>query len=189
MKHKSESFEKFKEIRNEVEKQAGKCIKVLHSDRGGEYLLDQFMEYIKENGIISRLTPLATPQHNGVAERRNRTLLDMVRSIMSMSELSISFWAYTLETTVYLLNRVPTKSIPNTPYELWIGKKPSLNHLKLWVCPTHVRKSNMVKLGLRSDRCLFVGYLKMSTGFYFYNPSEQKVFVSRMLFFLRKIIA
>ena len=91
MKHKSESFEKFKEIRNEVEKQAGKCIKVLHSDRGGEYLLDQFMEYIKENGIISQLTPLATPQHNGVAERRNRTLLDMVHSLMSMLELPISF--------------------------------------------------------------------------------------------------
>ena len=186
MKHKSESFEKFKEIRNEVEKQAGKCIKVLRSDKGGEYLLDQFMEYIKENGIISRLTPLATPQHNGVAEKRNRTLLDMVRSLMSMSKLPISFWGYALETAIYLLNRAPTKSIPNTPYELWTGKKPSLNHLTIWGCPTHVRKSNVDKLGLRSDRCLFIGYPKISTGFYFYNPSEQKVFVSRNAIFLEE---
>ena len=98
MKHKFESFEKFKEFRNEVEKQAKKCIKVLCSDRGREYLLDQYKESIKENGIISQLSPLATPQHNGVAERRNRTLLDMVRSLMSMSELPISFWGYALET-------------------------------------------------------------------------------------------
>ena len=87
MKHKSESFEKFKEFRNEAEKQAGKCIKVLRSDKGGEYLLDQFKEYPKVNGIISQLTAPATPQHNGVAERRNKTLLDMVCSMMSMSEI------------------------------------------------------------------------------------------------------
>ena len=118
MKHKFESFEKFKEFRNEVEKHVGKCIKVLRSKRGGEYL--------KENGIISQPTLPATPQHNGVAERRNRTLLDMVCSMMSMSEFPISFWGYALETAVYILNRVPTKSVPNTPYELWIGKKPSL---------------------------------------------------------------
>ena len=136
--------------------------------------MDQFKEYLKENGIISQLTPLATPQHNGVAKRRTRTLLDMVCSMMSMSELPISFWGYAFETAVYLLNRVPTKSVPNTPYELWTSKKPSLNHLKIWGCLAHVRKSNMDKVGLRSDRCLFVGYPKMSTGFYFYNPSEQK---------------
>ena len=148
--------------------------------------MDQFKEYLKENGIISQLTPPAPPQHNGVAERRNRTLLDMVCSMMSMSKLPISFWAYALETAVYLLNRVPTKSIPNTPYELWTSKKPSLNHLKIWGCLAHVRKSNMDKLGLRSDRCLFIGYPKMSTSFHFYNPTKQKVFVSRNAIFLEE---
>ena len=122
--------------------------------------MDQFKEYLKENGIISQLTSPATHQHNGVVERRNRTLLDMVHSMMSMSELPISFWGYALETVVYLLNRVPTKLVPSTPYELWTGKKPNLNHLKIWGCPAHVRKSNIDKLGLRSDRCLFIGYPK-----------------------------
>jgi hypothetical protein len=110
----------------------------------------------------------------------------MVRSMMSMSELPVSFWGYALETAIYLLNRVPTKSAPNTPYELWTGKKSSLNHIKIWGCSSHVRKSNVDKLGPRSDRCLFVGYPKMSTGFYFYNPSEQKVFVSRNAIFLEE---
>ena len=100
MKHKSESFEKFKEFHNEVEKQIGKSIKKIRSDRGGEYLLDDFKVYLKDHGIISQLTPPGTPQHNGVAERRNRTLLDMVRSMMSISELLISFWRHALETCV-----------------------------------------------------------------------------------------
>ncbi|KAI3720980.1 hypothetical protein L2E82_31980 [Cichorium intybus] len=76
IKHKSDTFEKFKEFKNEVENQLGKKIKMLRSDRGGEYLSIEFLDYLKECGIVSQLTPPRTPQLNGVAERRNRTLLD-----------------------------------------------------------------------------------------------------------------
>ena len=71
MKHKSESFEMFKRFRSEVEKQTGNSIKVLRSDRGGEYLSENFIDYLIENGILSQWTPPGTPQHNGVSERRN----------------------------------------------------------------------------------------------------------------------
>ena len=91
MKYKSETFEKFKEFRAEVEKQLGKSIKTLRSDRGGEYLSQEFQSYLRDNGILSQWTPPYTPQHNGVSKRRNRTLLDMVRSMMSDSELPKSF--------------------------------------------------------------------------------------------------
>ncbi|KAK8547548.1 hypothetical protein V6N12_031685 [Hibiscus sabdariffa] len=77
MCHKSEALEKFKEFRNEVQNQHGKSIKALRSDRGGEYLSHEFDELLKECRIVSQLTPLGTPQWNGVSERRNRTLLDM----------------------------------------------------------------------------------------------------------------
>ena len=87
MRHKSEAFEKFKEFRNEVEKQTGKLIKVLRSDRGGEYLSGKFLGYLKENGIVSQWTPPCIPQLNGVSKRRNRTLLDMVRFMMSFTDL------------------------------------------------------------------------------------------------------
>ena len=97
MKHKSEAFERFKEFRNEVEKQTGKSIKTLRSDRGGEYLSGDFLAYLRENGILSQVTPPYTPQHNGVSERRNRTLLDMVRSMVSDSGLPISLWGYALQ--------------------------------------------------------------------------------------------
>jgi hypothetical protein len=186
MKYKSESFEKFKEYQIEVENQLERSIKILRSDRGGEYLSDDFQTHLREKGIISQLTPPGTPQLNGVAERRNRTLLDMVRSMMSISELPISFWGYALETSVYILNRIPTKSVPKTPYEMWTSKKPSLNHFKIWGCPTHVKKFNVDKLESKTEKCLFVGYPKMSSGFYFYNPSEKKVFVSRNATFLEE---
>ena len=71
MKHKSEAFEKFREFRSEVEKQLGKSIKILRSDRGGEYLSQEFQDYLRDNGILSQWTPPYTPQHNGVSEMRN----------------------------------------------------------------------------------------------------------------------
>ena len=91
MKHKSESFKMFKRYHNEVEKQTGKDIKIFRSDRGGEYLSSEFLTYLEENVILSQCTPPRTPQLNGVSERRNRTLLDMVRSMMSFTDLPISF--------------------------------------------------------------------------------------------------
>ena len=71
MKYKSKAFKKFKEFRKEVEKQLGKSIKTFRSDRGGEYLSQEYQGYLRDNGILSQWTPPYTPQHNGVSERRN----------------------------------------------------------------------------------------------------------------------
>ncbi|KAJ9541861.1 hypothetical protein OSB04_028367 [Centaurea solstitialis] len=156
MRHKSESFERFREFQNEVQNQLGRKIKFLRSDRGGEYLSDEFDNHLMECGIVSQLTPLYTPQMNGVLERRNRTLLDMVQSMMCHSTLPISFWGHALETAAHILNRAPTKSVEKTPYELW-----------------------KEKLKPKSDKCFFVGYPRTTVGYYFYNPDENKVFVAR----------
>ena len=121
MKWKSEAFEKFKEFRAEVENQLGKRIKAIWSNRGGEYLLGVFKDYLTENGIVSQLIAPGTLQQNIVAERRNRTLLYMVRSMLSYSTLPISFWGHALNTAMYLLNIVPLKFVPKTPVELWNG--------------------------------------------------------------------
>ncbi|KAJ9565731.1 hypothetical protein OSB04_001697 [Centaurea solstitialis] len=156
MRHKSESFERFREFQNEVQNQLGRKIKFLRSDRGGEYLSDEFDNHLMECGIVSQLTPPYTPQMNGVSERRNRTLLDMVRTMMCHSTLPMSFWGHALETTAYILNRAPTKSVEKTPYEIW-----------------------KEKLKPKSDKCFFVGYPRTTVGYYFYNPEENKVFVAR----------
>ena len=140
MKHKSETFEKFKEFQSEVENHRNKKIKFLRSDRGGEYLSYEFGLHLKQCGIVSQLTPPGTPQCNGVSERRNRTLLDMVRSMMSLTDLSLSFWGYALETATFTLNRAPSKSVETTPYELRFSKKPKLSFLKVWGCDAYVKK-------------------------------------------------
>src|SRR5215216_3676276 len=92
MKHKFETFEKFKEFQSELENHCNKKIKFQRFDRGGEYLSYEFGLHLKNYGIVSQLTPPGTPQRNGVSERRNRTLLDMVRSMMSLTDLPLSFW-------------------------------------------------------------------------------------------------
>ena len=131
MNHKSETFEKFKEFQSEVENHRNKKIKFLRCVRGGEYLSYEFGLHLKQCGIVSQLMPPGTPQRNGVSKRRNHTLLYMVRSMMSLTDLPLSFWGYALETTAFTLNRAPSKSVDMTPYELWFGKKPKLSFLKI----------------------------------------------------------
>ncbi|KAJ9546753.1 hypothetical protein OSB04_019296 [Centaurea solstitialis] len=179
MRHKSESFERFREFQNEVQNQLGRKIKFLRSDRGGEYLSDEFDNHLMECGIVSQLTPPYTPQMNGVSERRNRTLLDMVRTMMCHSTLPMSFWGHALETAAHILNRAPTKSVEKTPYELWKGKKPNISFLRIWGCEVYVKRPTSGKLKPKSDKCFFVGYPRTTVGYYFYNPEENKVFVAR----------
>ncbi|KAA0067449.1 gag/pol protein [Cucumis melo var. makuwa] len=118
MEHKSEALEKFKEYKAEVENLLSKKIKILRSDRGREYMDLRFQDYMIEHGIKSQLSVPGTPQQNGVSERRNRTLLDMVHSMMSYAQLPSSFWGYVVETAVHILNNVPSKSVSETPFEL-----------------------------------------------------------------------
>ena len=99
---------------------------------------NEFVSFLKEHGILSQFSASRTPQQNGVAERRNRTLLDMVRSMMSLSTLPLSFWGYALETPAYILNMVPSKSVPKTPMEMWTSRKLILSHIRIWGCPAYV---------------------------------------------------
>jgi transposase InsO family protein len=125
--NKNEAIDAFKIFKAEVEKQCCKQIKIMRSDKGGEYYgrytedgqaPGPFAKFLQEHGIVAQYTMPGSPDQNGVVERRNRTLLDMVRSMLSSSNLSKSLWAEALKTTMYILNRVPTKAIPKTPFEL-----------------------------------------------------------------------
>ncbi|GJU56661.1 retrotransposon protein, putative, ty1-copia subclass [Tanacetum coccineum] len=187
LKHKHEVFETFKVFQKEVEKSIGKILKSLRSDRRGEYMSQEFLDHLKEHGIIAHRTPPYTPQHNGVSERRNRTLLDMVRSMMSQTTLPKSFWDYALETAARILNMVPTKKVEKTPYEVWHGQAPKLSYLKVWGCEALVKRDTLTKpdkLEPRSIKCIFVGYPKETMGYSFYYPPENKVLVARNAEFL-----
>ncbi|KAK0574738.1 hypothetical protein LWI29_028303 [Acer saccharum] len=159
MRHKSDAFDMFKAFKAEVENQLEKHIKILRSDRGGEYLSGEFQQYLVDNGIVSQFSAPGTPQQNG---------------------------GYALQTAIYILNDVPSKSVPKTPHELWTGRKPSLQHLRIFGCPAHVLKGKTEKMESRSETCIFVGYPKETKGYYFYSPSDLKVFVSTNAKFLEK---
>ncbi|KAJ1417936.1 Retrovirus-related Pol polyprotein from transposon TNT 1-94 [Sesbania bispinosa] len=105
---------------------------------------------------------------------------------MGFTDLPTSLWGYALEAANYLLNKVPTKSVSTTPYEIWKGRKPSLKHIKVWGCPAYVKRLQTDKLEARSDKCRFIGYPKETMGYYFYHPSDHKVFVARGGTFLER---
>nr|GEU50014.1 hypothetical protein [Tanacetum cinerariifolium] len=96
-------------FQNEVENQLGKTIKSIRSNRGGQYPSHEFVNHMRSYGIVSQLTPPYTPQYNEVSNRRNQTLLDMIRSMMNLTTLLKSFWGYAFETAARILNMVLTK--------------------------------------------------------------------------------
>ena len=185
---KSRSLDVFKNFKVEVENQLSKKIKVVRSYHGDEYYSrydgsgeqrpEPFAKYLMECGIVSQYTMSRTPSQNDIAEKRNHTLKDMVRSMISHSTLPESLWGEAIKTAVYILNRVPSKAVAKTPYELWTSKKPSIRHLHVWGCPAEARpyKPNEKKLDSRTVSCYFVGYSERSRGFKFYDPSTRSFF-------------
>ena len=113
-------------------------------------------------------------------------MLHMVRSMMSHADLPMSFWGYTLETAALTLNRVPTKTVQKTPYEIWTEKRQSMSFLKVWGCEAFVKCLVFDKLGPKSDKYFFVGYPKENKGYWFYNPAENKIVVARTAVFLER---
>ena len=164
---KNEALEMFKAYKTEVELQTGYKIKRLRTDRGGEYMDE---EYFRSCGIIHERTAPYTPQQNGVAERKNRVLKDMVNAMLSYSGLKSSFWGEAILTANYILNRVPSKRSRQSPYELWFKRKPSLDHLRVWGCRAVVRLTEPKRktLGDKGVECIFIGYAHNSTAYRFF---------------------
>jgi hypothetical protein len=181
LKHKPEAFDAFKIFKTEVENQLNKTIKVLRTSRVGEYTSGILNDFYRKHGIIHQYTMLYTLQQNGVAERRNRTLMDMVRSMMAYSDIPLSFWGEALHTVVYLLNHSLSKVVTVSPYELWTGRKPSLHHLAIWGCNVHIRVPNQcrTKLQPKSTPGIFIGYSTESKGYHFYDTENDKLVESR----------
>jgi hypothetical protein len=87
---------------------------------------------------------------------------------------------------VFTLNRVPTKSVERTPYEIWTEERARLSFLKVWGCEAYVKHFMSDKLTPKSDKYFFVRYPREIKGYYFYNKAEDKMFVSRNGVFMEK---
>jgi hypothetical protein len=188
IKERSEALDKFKIFKAEVENQHDLKIKIVRSDRGGQYygrhtpygqVLGLFARFLMEQGIVAQYSMPGEPQQNGVAKRRNGTLMDMVRSMISYSTLPVSLWMEALKTAIHILNRVPSKSVLKTPYEMWTGRVPSVNHLRVWGSLAEVKVFNLTiaKLYPKIVSCHFISYPERSKGFRFYCPDRFTKFV------------
>nr|GEU97808.1 retrovirus-related Pol polyprotein from transposon TNT 1-94 [Tanacetum cinerariifolium] len=132
LKEKSQDFEAFTTFKAMVEKNKGLKIKSMRSDRGGEFLSKEFNKFCEDNRIRRFLTAPYSPQKNGLVERKNRTILNMVRSMLKTKKMPKEFWAEVVDCVVYLLNWCPSKSLDNkTLQEAWNGLKPTVSHLRV----------------------------------------------------------
>ena len=160
LKNKSEVFEKFKQFKAFAEKQTGYFVKALRCDNGREYLSNNFINYLAQEGIDMQLTVPYNPQSNGCAERINRTFIDGIRSLLVHSNLNQSFWTEALNNIVHVRNRTPVQGYKNTPYELFYNRKPDVSYFRTFGCECfiHNDKPNQSKLTSRANKSIFLGY-------------------------------
>nr|ABF98465.1 retrotransposon protein, putative, Ty1-copia subclass [Oryza sativa Japonica Group] len=169
LKTKDEALDYFKIYKAEVENQLDRKIKRLRSDRGGEFFSNEFDLFCEEHGIIHERTPPYSPESNGIAERKNRTLTDLVNAMLDTAGLPKAWWGEALLTSNHVLNRVPNRNKDKTPYEIWIGRKPSLSYLRTWGClaKVNVPITKKRKLGPKTVDCVFLGYAHHSIAYRF----------------------
>jgi len=150
----------FMEFKAWFETQSGYKIKVLRTDEGTEFA-GEMGELLKNAGIEHEVTAAYTSKSNGVAERANRTIMDMVRPMLHASGLPLSLWGEAAHTACYLKNRMLTRGLPGiTPYEAFTGRKPKVAHLRIFgsACHVHVPPKLRKKLDVRSRKGYLVGF-------------------------------
>ena len=185
----SEVFEKFRNFKALVENQSGLHIKVLRTNRGGEYISKEFLRFCRENGIHKQFTTRYTPQQNGVADRKNGTIMDMARSMLKAKHLPNYYWVQAVHCAVYIWNRCPTKAVMNkVSEEAWSGGKQGVTHMKVFGCVAYADIPNQLrkKLDSKGEKCIFIGYSEESKAYRLYIPSTKKFFVSRDVQFIEE---
>ncbi|PPQ83602.1 hypothetical protein CVT26_001384 [Gymnopilus dilepis] len=181
---KSEAFQSYKDYEAWVDTQLGAKVKVLHSDRGGEYMGKEFTLYLNSKGTAQKLNVHDTPQHLGVAERRNRTIVERTRALLHASGLPKFLWGEGVRHVVWLMNRTSTKALDGmTPYEAAFGKKPDLRGLREWGEKVWVRVEAGNKLGGRVKEGRWIGVDERSKGVRVYWPETRSVSVERNVYY------
>ncbi|KAL6320051.1 hypothetical protein AAG906_004445 [Vitis piasezkii] len=141
-------------------------------------------------GIRRELTPLI---HRNVMvyRRKNRTILNMVRSLLARGKIPKSFWPEAVNWSIHVLNRSPTFSVQNmTPEEAWSGRKPAVDHFKIFGCIAyaHVPDEKRKKLDDKGEKCVFLGVSEASKAYKLFNPLTKKIVTRDMLFLMRRAL-
>ncbi|KAG7559183.1 Integrase catalytic core [Arabidopsis thaliana x Arabidopsis arenosa] len=186
LKEKGDAFKRFQNFKALVEQESGSRIQTFRTDRGGEFVSSEFNSFCEESGIKRHFTAPYTPQQNGVVERRNRTLMEMARSIMKHMKLPNYLWGEAIRHSTYILNRVSTRALKDkTPYEGFRGKRPTVEHIRVFGCIAYakINKPHLKKLDDRSRMLVHLGIEPGSKAYRLFDPQMQKVVVSRDVIF------
>jgi len=186
MRFKSDVLSIFQKYKTLVENLFSCSIQQLQSDNGGEYLSKEFKIFLENNGIFHRLTcPYTSPQ-NGVAERKHRHIQEMGLTLLAKAGLPNCYWVDAFLTSVYLINRLPTKVLKMLPpYFILHKTMPSYSELRTFgcACYPYLRPYEKHKLAFQSKQCIFIGYSNQQKGYRCLEYSTGQVFISRHVVF------
>ncbi|PRQ17191.1 putative RNA-directed DNA polymerase [Rosa chinensis] len=186
LKFKSEVFKCFQDFHNLVTNHFSSKICILRSDNGTEYTSKIMTDYLSAQGIIHQTSCVGTPQQNGIAERKNRDLLEKARALMLQTNVPKKFWSQGIQTAAYIINRLPSSVLNfKSPFEVLKGRKVDITHLRVFGCTcfVHVQSNHRDKFDPRAVKCVFLGYSSTQKGYKCYNSQTRKLFVSRDVHF------
>jgi len=169
-----------------MENATRKKIKVLHSDNGEEYIDKDFTDFRAKEGIKREWTTPYNPQQNGVAERKNRTIVGAAKAMLYDQDLPIFLWAEACNTTMYIQNRAPHRALGKKTLGVFTRKKPKVNHLRIFgnISYCHMPDDKRTKLDQTAEKGVFVEYNETSKAFRIYIPSSRKIVVGRDMKFI-----
>lgn len=153
LEEKSEALTIFKQYFEKTQNRFGTRIKAFRSDRGGEFTSKEFVDFLNANGITIQRTAPYTPQQNGIAERKNRTLMEMARCMMLDAKLEHRFWGEAVTMANWLQNMLPWKSVDRTPFEHWYGRIPFYGNLRRFGAKCFVRIHDELRTQKQTKHC------------------------------------
>nr|GEY73069.1 hypothetical protein [Tanacetum cinerariifolium] len=167
-----------KKLINEIENLKDLKVKIIRRDNVGEFRNKKMNDFCSQKGIKREFSNARTPQQNGVAERRNKTLIEAARTMLADAKLPVTFWAEAVNTACYVQNRVlVNKSQNKTPYELFNGRTPAIGFLKPFGCHVMILNTldHLGKFEAKGNECYFIRYLMSSKAFRVFNKRTRRV--------------
>ncbi|KAJ7954402.1 Retrovirus-related Pol polyprotein from transposon TNT 1-94 [Quillaja saponaria] len=181
LRAKNEVFTCFQMFHKLVCTQFDGKVKILRSDNGTEYTEGNFQKYLRDHGIMHQTSCVDTSAQNGTAERKNRHLLEVARSLMFTMNVPKAYWGDAVLSAAYLINRMSLRTLDfNTPLDVLQGNCSFVVHPKVFgcVCFVHEHGKNISKLDHRALKCIFIGYSATQKGYKCYHPPTRKTYVS-----------
>ena len=162
-------------------------VKAFQSDNGTEFI--SMRSFFNDHGISFQHSCTNTPQQNGVVERKHRHLLNVGRALRFQANLPLKFWGESIQTSCYLINRLPTPLLSHkSPYEILYKKPPIYSHIRVFGCLCYATNlTPMHKFDIRARRCIFFGYPLGQKGNQVYDFDTKKNFTSRDVVFHENI--